>query len=307
MKPSRDVLMHDNQLVIGVDTARKLIEGQFPQFRGASIERLVVTGTENAIFRIGGEAVARFPLREIDQAARARELENEAAAMREFAGISPFAAPSPIGIGRPGYSYPSGWSVHTWLEGDAATPTSQASSTSLAVDLVRLLSTLRAADTRGRAFVGHGRGGALADQGEWIELCLYKSEGLLDVGALRRMWHSFRELPESEALVMSHKDLTPYNLLVKGGRLVGVLDTGGFGPADPALDLVAAWHLLDRSGREVMRSGLGSSRTEWQRGAAWAFQQAMGLVWYYRTSNPAMAELGSTTLARLVADSGFGP
>jgi hypothetical protein len=37
----------------------------------------------------------------------------------------------------------------------------------------------------------------------------------------------------------------PGNVLVSGGRLAGVLNAGGLGPADPALDLVAAWHLLD--------------------------------------------------------------
>jgi hypothetical protein len=41
---------------------------------------------------------------------------------------------------------------------------------------------------------------------------------------------------------------------------------------------------------------------EWARGAAWAFEQAMGLVWYYRESNPVMADLGRTTLGRILAD-----
>ena len=45
--------------------------------------------------------------------------------------------------------------------------------------------------------------------------------------------------------MMSHGDLIPGNVLVSGGRLAGVLDVGGVGPADPALDLVAAWHLLE--------------------------------------------------------------
>jgi aminoglycoside phosphotransferase (APT) family kinase protein len=30
-------------------------------------------------------------------------------------------------------------------------------------------------------------------------------------------------------------------VLVSGGRLAGVIDVGGLGPADPALDLVAAY------------------------------------------------------------------
>lgn len=61
---------------------------------------------------------------------------------------------------------------------------------------------------------------------------------------------------------MSHGDLVPGNVLVAEGTLVGVLDGGGFGPADPALDLVSAWHLLDRDRREQLRRTLGSSEVE---------------------------------------------
>jgi aminoglycoside phosphotransferase (APT) family kinase protein len=81
-----------------------------------------------------------------------------------------------------------------------------------------------------------------------------------------------------------------------------VLDAGRFGPADPALDLVAAWHLLDRARRGIVRQVLGSHDVEWRRGAAWAFEQAMGLVWYYAESNPGMSALGRSTLARLLDD-----
>lgn len=50
-----------------------------------------------------------------------------------------------------------------------------------------------------------------------------------------------RALPRGAAGdVMSHRDLIPGNILVSGGRLTGILDAGDLGPADPALDLVAA-------------------------------------------------------------------
>lgn len=101
---------------------------------------------------------------------------------------------------------------------------------------------------------------------------------------------------------MSHRDLIPANLLVKGEHLIGVLDAGRFRPADPALDLVAAWHLLDRERREIVRHQLGSDEVEWKRGAAWAFQQAMGLVWHYEDTNPGMSALGRSTLRRLLDD-----
>jgi aminoglycoside phosphotransferase (APT) family kinase protein len=116
------------------------------------------------------------------------------------------------------------------------------------------------------------------------------------------MWARFRELPAGGLDVMSHTDLIPANLLVDRGRLAGVLDGGGFQPADPALDLVVAWHLLDGPAREILRAELGCDDVEWQRGAAWAFEQAMGLAWYYRASLPSMSALGRRTLARMLAD-----
>ena len=101
---------------------------------------------------------------------------------------------------------------------------------------------------------------------------------------------------------MVHGDLIPANVLVREGRLAGILDGGGFGPADPALELVCAWHLLDLERRAVLRATLDVDDVEWKRAAAWAFQQAMGLVWYYRQSNPVMRDLGRSTLGRILAD-----
>ncbi len=85
------------------------------------------------------------------------------------------------------------------------------------------------------------------------------------------------------------------------GPCAGVIDVGDFGRADPALDLVCAWHLLDREGRQVFRDRLGVPDAQWERGRAWAFAQALCLPWYYERSNPAMARLGLRTLERVLA------
>ena len=65
-------------------------------------------------------------------------------------------------------------------------------------------------------------------------------------------------------------------------RLVGVLDGGGFGPADPALELVVRVAPLRRRRPASLRATLDVDDVQWARGAAWAFVQAMGLGWYYR-------------------------
>jgi aminoglycoside phosphotransferase (APT) family kinase protein len=294
--------MHSDQLHIDASIARRLIDDQFPRWQHLPVDEVATDGTVNAIFRIGSELSARFPLRGDDPVETRSLLEAEARASAECASCSPVAAPLPIALGSPGHGYPLPWAVQTWLPGEVASATALADSPAFAEDLAELIRAFRRADTRGRRFSGAGRGGSLPNHDEWMSTCFRQSEELLDVGRLRRLWAELRELPDGDQDVMSHGDLIPANLLVQDGRLVGVLDGGGFGPADPSLDLVAGWHLLGSDAREVLRQSLGSGRVEWLRGTAWAFVQAMGVVWYYRESNPRMGAMGRSTLARIVAD-----
>lgn len=294
--------MHGDQIKITAAHAIDLISAQFPQFRGEDIVELDTAGTVNAIYRIGSGHAARFPLRMMDPAECARLLDAEAKASAEFNERCPFPSPRPVGIGRQSPDYPLPWLVQTWIEGQIATPTGLCGSSAFAFDLVRLIVSLRTVDLNGRTFDGRGRGGNLTDHDGWMEVCFSKSERLLDVERLRRMWGHLRKLSSAKREAMSHKDLIPGNLLVHGERLAGVLDTGGFGPADPSLDLVAGWHLLDRDRRAIFREALQIDDLEWRRGAAWAFQQAMGLVWYYKNTNPVMSELGRSTISRLIED-----
>ena len=106
---------------------------------------------------------------------------------------------------------------------------------------------------------------------------------------------------------MCHGDLTPGNVLVAGDRLTGVLDVGGLGAADPALDLVGAWHLLEAGARRDFRAVLGCDDLQWARGQAWALEQALGLAWYYRDSNPAMHLMGVTTIQRILEEPAHPP
>jgi aminoglycoside phosphotransferase (APT) family kinase protein len=258
------------------------------------------------LFRVGEHLCARLPLEPGDVERTRRWLAAEADAARELFGRTRFATPEPVAIGQPGHGYPLPWSVQTWVPGTVATQADPGQSVDFAGDLAEFVGGLRAIPTRGRTFAGSGRGGVLASQDTWMATCFSRSVGLLDVRRLERMWSRLRETPRGpDADVMAHGDLIPGNVLVHNGRLVGVIDVGGFGAADPALDLVAAWHLLESGPRQRIRDALGCTDEEWRRGQGWAFAQAMGLVWYYATSNPTMAELGRRSLDRLVADAEF--
>jgi aminoglycoside phosphotransferase (APT) family kinase protein len=292
--------MHKNQLTVVAGTVRALVAEQFPDWAGLPIRAVMSHGTVNALFRIGDRLAARFPLEPGDLAETRSWLEREAAAARELAGRTRFATPEPVALGEPGHGYPLPWSVQTWVPGTTANDADPGESAAFARDLAEFIRAVRGIPAGGRTFRGSGRGGALASQDAWMETCLSRSGGLLDVPALRRLWRDLRAAPRgAEPDVMAHRDLMPGNVLVAGGRLAGVIDVGGFGPADPALDLVGAWHLLADGPRQVLRDDLGCDDAEWERGRAWAFAESMGLVWYYVTTNPVMAATGRRTLDRL--------
>ncbi|TQK29337.1 aminoglycoside phosphotransferase family protein [Arthrobacter sp. SLBN-53] len=298
--------MHPGQLTVSPLTVYGLIAEQFPQWAGLPVEPVSGAGTVNAIFRVGDRVVARFPLEPNDDVEAVRhDLEHEAEVARELSGRTSVATPVPLAIGEPGAGYPLPWSVFTWLPGSPATADNCCRSDVFATDLGEFILAVRAIDTRGRTYDGNGRGGELGSYDEWIELCLTNSEDLLDVSTLRAIWDEVRVLPRGDSPdVMNHGDLIPPNVLTVDGRLAGVLDVSGFAAADPALDLVSAWHLLDDRRRELLRTYLGCDDDEWQRGRGWAFQQAMGAVWYYVDSNPVMSTNCRRTLERIQADFG---
>jgi aminoglycoside phosphotransferase (APT) family kinase protein len=297
--------MHANQRAVSPETVRELVDQQFPRWRGLAIRPLVSQGTVNAIFRIGNQFGARFALDPGDPGATRRRLASEARAASKLAGRTRFRTPEPVALGEPGAGYPLPWLVQTWLPGITATDKDPGQSVAFAHDLAEFIGGVRSIDTGGRTFSGHGRGGDLRSHDAWMKTCFERSGQLLDVRRLRRMWEGMRVLPRSAGGdVMSHCDLIPGNVLVSGGRLSGVIDVGDLGPADPALDLVAAWHLLEAGPRQVLRDNLGCAGLEWERGRAWAFEQAMGAVWYYAQSNPAMSRMGRRTLERIQADDG---
>jgi aminoglycoside phosphotransferase (APT) family kinase protein len=295
-------MLHDDEIDLSDEAARELIRSQFPQWGHEPIRRVQTSATVNAIFRIGDELVARFPLRAADPATTLRLLEDEARASTEFERHSPFPAPVPVATGDPGRGYPLPWSVQTWLPGTVATSDGLSGSGEFARDLATLVAAMRTVDPAGRRFSGDKRGGDLQRHDQWVETCLRKSEKLLDVWRLASMWSYFRDLPRTSPDLMTHGDLIPANLLVSNDRLAGVLDCGGFGPADPALDVIAGWHLLDEGPRTVFRTVLGCDDIEWERSKAWAFEQALGAVWYYQDTNPVMSTMGRCTLSRIVAD-----
>jgi aminoglycoside phosphotransferase (APT) family kinase protein len=296
------VKMHDDQIDVPDAVAAALIAEQFPQWADEPVLRVTSGGTVNTIFRIGDELTARFPLHAGDPEEVREWLEDEVRSATEFARCSPVPAPVPIAVGNPGPGFPLPWMVQTWIPGDVASEGDVSASAGFALELAGLIRALRTVGTAGRRFHGLGRGGDMGVGDALVETSIRRCAPFMDVTGWDQLWARFLDLPRTAPDVMSHGDLIPGNVLVRGDHLVGVLDGGSFGPADPALDVIAGWHLLESGPRTLFRNELQCDDLEWERSRGWAFQQAAGLAGYYADTNPAMYAVGRQTLRRIFED-----
>ena len=97
-------------------------------------------------------------------------------------------------------------------------------------------------------------------------------------------------------------DLSPGNLLLRGGRLTGVLDFSAMGLGDPASDHRVAWNLLPPRARAVFRAEVGADDATWARARGWVLLQALAQLPYYAERNPPLAANARHVIAELVAE-----
>lgn len=294
--------MHESQLEITVPMVQRLVAAQFPQWAGLPITPVLSHGTVNALFRLGETMTLRFPIQDGDRAAKRAWLMREFEATRTLFGGTPFATPEPLALGEPGEDFPLPWIVQTWLPGTIAEQADVADSADFARDLAQFVLAVRQIDTGGRTFSGTSRGGVLTSHDRYVRATMERARGMIDVDAVLALWHQLKRTARHEPDAMTHGDLMPNNLLAEAGRLVGVIDVGTTGPADPALDLQPAWNLFGADARAAFRAELGDGQDVWDRGRGWALAQAAGCLHYYRDTNPVMSQIAHRTLTALLND-----
>jgi aminoglycoside phosphotransferase (APT) family kinase protein len=93
------------------------------------------------------------------------------------------------------------------------------------------------------------------------------------------------------------------NLLVRDGRLVGVIDWTGPLAGDPAIELIAGWSLFDAATRDTYLDALGFVDDAMRlRGRAWATSAAINAIPYYRDTNPDIVERSWRTIHAVLDD-----
>jgi aminoglycoside phosphotransferase (APT) family kinase protein len=117
-------------------------------------------------------------------------------------------------------------------------------------------------------------------------------------------WETALAAPEwDRPPVWVHGDLDGRNLLVKDGRIAGVLDWNLLCVGDPACDVKLAWAVLDAETRPVFRELLEIDDATSARARGWALSQAMIALPYYLHTYPVMVEQAWRCLAEALADS----
>lgn len=285
--------LHDDEIEIGSDLVRKLVDGQFAGYQALPLTRLGASGSTNLLFRLGDDLLVRLPR----QPGGSVAIDKEQRWLPEIGRHLPVAVPEVVEVGEPAFGFGERWSVVRWLEGElpvACSPDDPptAARLRLGADLADVIAALRAAnipdDARVDSALRGYRGRALVEFDSQTRKNIDKCrsiEGLdLDLDAALGVWNRALEAPGAHQQISDrwyHGDLVAENLLLTNGRLSGVLDFGGLAVGDPTIDLHGAWEVLDAPARKAFRSRLEVDDAEWQRGRAWALAIALGCFTYY--------------------------
>lgn len=288
--------MHADQHTIDTGLVRRLVAGQFPRWAGLPLTPLASGGTVNAVYRLGAELTVRLPL----TAGGAGDIAKEREALGAL-GELPVAVPAVVAVGEPAEGYPWPWAVHSWLDGSPALEGRTAHG------LAEFVLALRANTADGPP--AH-RGRPLSEVDTATRRAideLSRTDEPFDPETALAVWAEALGAPQwTGPPRWVHGDLMPSNLLLRDGRLTGVLDWATAGLGDPAIDLIPAWGLLTASGRESFRDAVAPDDATWARGRGRALAMAVIQLPYYRHTNPVisanaryvLAELGALTSSR---------
>src|SRR3954454_17901802 len=215
------IRMHADETPTDASLVRRLVAAQFPDWAELPVVPVPAPGTDNVLYRLGDDMVARLPRRRLD----GLRLEQERRRLPRVAPNLPLAVPAPLARGLPGEGYPWDWSIYRWLEGDPATVAPFADLAGAAADLAGFVAALQALD----AASGPAPGGDHAFRGEPLvardastRAALAKLTDVIDGDVAGGVWEAALEAPEWERpAVWIHGDRDARNVVGGRGAVTG--------------------------------------------------------------------------------------
>lgn len=282
--------LHAHQVTIDEETARSLIQQQFPDYQQLPIRYFHSTGTDHAIYRLGDEMYLRMPLTHDAQL----QLKKEVRWLPHLVSKLPLSIPVPLEKGEPNKEFPHQWGIYTWLEGKNPIRIEMEDINESARTLAKFIRALHKIDpTNGPRPGKHNffRGVPLIQRDAETRLAIKSLGDQIDLALVEKTWDDALNAPVWDSdPVWIHGDIHAANLLAKDGRITSVIDFGGLGVGDPACDLLVAWWFLTAESRMIFREELLVDEATWRRGRGWALSMALIALSYYQTTNPLFAK-----------------
>jgi len=292
--------MHDGEVPVDDELVRRLLAASFPAWRDLPFARVPSAGTDHALYRLGDDMVVRLP--RIEWALG--QIEHDAWVLPRLAPHLPVAIPEQLAIGEPAAGDPWRWAVYRWLRGEVLGLDRPEDPIRLATDLAAFVVALRALDTDGVPPAGaHSRLAPLITRDDDTRGYVASLQGTVDTAALTAAWEDALRAPGWDRPgAWAHTDLLPGNLLLVEDRLSAVIDLGGAGVGDPAVDVMPAWATLPREVRGVFRAAVDVDDATWARGRGWALVFAVAALPYYRDRNPTLAAIAARTIDEILRE-----
>jgi aminoglycoside phosphotransferase (APT) family kinase protein len=269
---------------------RQLINDQFPEWKALSIKPVLLSGHDNRTFHLGEKMTIRLP----SSREYVPQIEKEARWLPILAKNLSLPISYPIAQGKPTTYYPFPWSINHYLEGECASLKNIADMGLFAKQLAKFLEELQKVNTEDAPITGEHnffRGANPSVYSEQVENALLELSNDLPTQKLRTIWKTSVTSEWMHPPVWIHGDIAPGNILVKNGKLCGVIDFGIMGIGDPACDYAMAWTFFDDHSRRYFLQGLDTGTIDRARG--WALWKALIT---YNTSNHLVADNAKFTL-----------
>jgi aminoglycoside phosphotransferase (APT) family kinase protein len=288
------IKMHEGKIAIDIALVKRLIADQFQHLAEKSITVVRSTGTVNAIFRLDNDLCVRLPR----MASWAENLIKEWIWLPKIAPHISLAIPKPFARGNPTYWFPYPWAIYHWIDGATYQEDLMIDECQIARDLANFILELRSIDMSGAS---HGGRKPLIELDAQTRCAIASSRDVIDHEAVSVAWERSIESPKWDGKpVWLHGDLLKSNLLIKDNRLYAILDFGGVGIGDPATDVVPAWSVFNKTGRETFRQALRVDDQIWNRARGYALHQALMIIPYYPKTNPEFVTMAMHTVDEIL-------
>lgn len=278
----------DMRPAIDAALVRRLVDEQFPQWAGLSLQLVDPAGSDHVIYRLGQDLSVRLPR----HSGAMGQAMKESQWLPQLAPHLPLAIPTPVGVGEPGFDYPWRWAVSRWLDGEVATTEALADSSETAYELAEFLTALQRCTPEGLIddACDDLLARPLADRDGATRAAIAEVDNVFDCAAMTKLWDAALSAPRwNRPRVLCHGDFHTGNLLTRNGRLSAVIDFGELGIGDPACDLTIAFTLMSAESRAAFRTALDVDEATWLRGRGWALATGLNAYTSYAAVNPRVA------------------